>query len=154
MNTPLKPRAVVLLSGGLDSATVLAMAQAQGYDCYTLSFDYGQRYKVELQAATRLAAGAGVVEQKTIRADLATRAGTEGKPFRIRAPLQQLSKAEIIGAGMALGVDYSQTVSCYQADEEGLACGHCDSCSLRAAGFAAAGVADATRYVKKSEKNS
>ncbi|MAC99496.1 7-cyano-7-deazaguanine synthase QueC [Pseudomonas abyssi] len=222
-------RAVVLLSGGLDSATVLAMAQAEGRACYTMSFDYGQRHRVELEAAERVARAAGVVEHKVIGmnlngiggsaltderiavpespqegipvtyvparntlflalalgwaevleardiyigvnavdysgypdcrpefvsafeqlANLATRAGVEGEGFRIRAPLQQLSKAQIILAGQALGVDYSQTVSCYQADEQGRACGVCDSCRLRAEGFAAAGVADPTRYQGK-----
>ena len=219
-------RAVVLLSGGLDSATVLAMAQAEGLACYTMSFDYGQRHRAELAAAERVASAAGVVEHKVIDmnlngiggsaltdeaiavpegpqqgipvtyvparntlflalalgwaevleardiyigvnavdysgypdcrpafveaferlANLATRAGVEGEGFCIRAPLQHLSKAQIIQAGQALGVDYSQTVSCYQADEQGRACGVCDSCRLRAAGFAAAGVPDATRY--------
>lgn len=222
-------RAVVLLSGGLDSATVLAMAQAEGRACYTMSFDYGQRHRVELEAAERVARAAGVVEHKVIGmnlngiggsaltderiavpespqegipvtyvparntlflalalgwaevleardiyigvnavdysgypdcrpefvsafeqlANLATRAGVEGEGFRIRAPLQQLSKAQIILAGQALGVDYSQTVSCYQADEQGRACGVCDSCRLRAEGFATAGVADPTRYQGK-----
>lgn len=222
-------RAVVLLSGGLDSATVLAVAQAEGRACYTMSFDYGQRHRVELEAAERVARAAGVVEHKVIGmnlngiggsaltderiavpespqegipvtyvparntlflalalgwaevleardiyigvnavdysgypdcrpefvsafeqlANLATRAGVEGEGFRIRAPLQQLSKAQIIMAGQALGVDYSQTVSCYQADEQGRACGVCDSCRLRAEGFAAAGVADPTRYQGK-----
>ncbi|RGP52467.1 7-cyano-7-deazaguanine synthase QueC [Pseudomonas abyssi] len=222
-------RAVVLLSGGLDSATVLAVAQAEGRACYTMSFDYGQRHRVELEAAERVARAAGVVEHKVIGmnlngiggsaltderiavpespqegipvtyvparntlflalalgwaevleardiyigvnavdysgypdcrpefvsafeqlANLATRAGVEGEGFRIRAPLQQLSKAQIILAGQALGVDYSQTVSCYQADEQGRACGVCDSCRLRAEGFATAGVADPTRYQGK-----
>ncbi|WP_425056037.1 7-cyano-7-deazaguanine synthase QueC [Pseudomonas abyssi] len=219
-------RAVVLLSGGLDSATVLAMAQAEGRACYTMSFDYGQRHRVELEAAERVARVAGVVEHKVIGmnlngiggsaltderiavpespqegipvtyvparntlflalalgwaevleardiyigvnavdysgypdcrpefvsafeqlANLATRAGVEGEGFRIRAPLQHMSKAQIIQAGQSLGVDYSHTVSCYQADEQGRACGVCDSCRLRAEGFAAAGVPDATRY--------
>lgn len=220
------PAAVVLLSGGLDSATVLAMAQAQGFRCYTMSFDYGQRHRAELQAAERIAGAAGVVEHKVIGmnlngiggsaltdesiavpeaaqegipvtyvparntlflslalgwaevlgarqifigvnavdysgypdcrpefveaferlANLATRAGVEGDGFRIRAPLQHMSKAEIVQAGITLGVDYSQTVSCYQADEDGRACGRCDSCRLRAEGFKAAGVTDPTRY--------
>ncbi len=220
------PAAVVLLSGGLDSATVLAMAQAQGLRCYTMSFDYGQRHRAELQAAERVACAAGVVEHKVIGmnlggiggsaltddriavpegpqdgipvtyvparntlflslalgwaevlgareifigvnavdysgypdcrpefieaferlANLATRAGVEGEGFHIRAPLQRMSKAEIVQAGAALGVDYSQTVSCYQADDQGRACGRCDSCRLRAEGFRAAGLADPTRY--------
>ncbi|QJD57539.1 7-cyano-7-deazaguanine synthase QueC [Pseudomonas sp. gcc21] len=226
MNNATKPKAVVLLSGGLDSATVLAMAQAQGYDCFALSFHYGQRHSAELAAASRLASVAGVTEHKTVRLDLdgiggsaltdesiavpetmgegipvtyvparnsvflalalgwaeviqaqdifvgvnavdysgypdcrpefiaafehmanlATRAGVEGTRFSIKAPLQHLSKAEIIQAGTSLGVDYALTVSCYQADPDGRACGRCDSCTLRAAGFASAGVADATRY--------
>ena len=221
-----KPKAVVLLSGGLDSATVLAMAQNQGYECYTMSFDYGQRHRAELQAAERLARAAGVAEHKVIGLDLngmggsaltdaniavpetpqqgipvtyvparntvflalalgwaevlqasdifigvnavdysgypdcrpafiqgfeqlanlATRAGVEGQGFRIRAPLQDMSKADIVREGTRLGVDYSLTISCYQADELGRACGRCDSCRLRAAGFANAGLSDPTRY--------
>lgn len=220
-------RAVILLSGGLDSATVLAMARKQGYACYSMSFDYGQRHRAELQASVRVAEQLGVVEHKVVGlnlngiggsaltdqaiavpedglaegipvtyvparntvflalalgwaevlsaqdifigvnavdysgypdcrpafieafqqlANLATRAGVEGAGFRIRAPLQDMSKAQIIAEGVRLGVDYALTVSCYQADEQGRACGKCDSCRLRAAGFAAAGVADATRY--------
>ncbi|TVP93245.1 MAG: 7-cyano-7-deazaguanine synthase QueC [Pseudomonadaceae bacterium] len=219
-------KAVVLLSGGLDSATVLAMAQAQGYACYSMSFDYGQRHRAELGAAEQLARHAGVLEHKVIGLDLngmggsaltdaaiavpetpqqgipvtyvparntvflslalgwaevlgaqdifigvnavdysgypdcrpefiqafeqvanlATRAGVEGTPFRIRTPLQMLSKADIITAGIAHSVDYSLTVSCYQADAAGRACGRCDSCRLRSQGFAQAGVADPTRY--------
>ncbi len=219
-------RAVILLSGGLDSATVVAMAKAEGYSCYTMSFDYGQRHRAELDAAARVARDLGVVEHKVIglnlngiggsaltdssiavpesptegipatyvparntvflalalgwaevleardifigvnavdysgypdcrpefveaferMANLATRAGVEGQGFSIRAPLQQMSKGEIIQAGMRLGVDYALTVSCYRADDEGRACGKCDSCRLRAAGFAAAGVPDVTRY--------
>lgn len=220
-------KAVILLSGGLDSATVVAMAKAEGYSCYSMSFDYGQRHRAELQAAERVARQLGVVEHKVIglnlngiggsaltdssiavpesptegipatyvparntvflalalgwaevleareifigvnavdysgypdcrpefvdafehMANLATKAGVEGQGFIIRAPLQQMSKSEIIQAGMRLGVDYALTVSCYQADDDGRACGKCDSCRLRAAGFAAAGVPDATRYV-------
>ena len=219
-------KAVILLSGGLDSATVIAMAKAEGYACYSMSFDYGQRHRAELQAAERVARQLDVVEHKVIglnlngiggsaltdssiavpesptegipatyvparntvflalalgwaevleardifigvnavdysgypdcrpefveaferMANLATRAGVEGQGFSIRAPLQQMSKSEIIQAGMRLGVDYALTVSCYQADDEGRACGKCDSCRLRAAGFAAAGVPDVTRY--------
>ncbi|UFQ98768.1 7-cyano-7-deazaguanine synthase QueC [Pseudomonas wenzhouensis] len=219
-------KAVILLSGGLDSATVIAMAKAEGYACYSMSFDYGQRHRAELQAAERVARQLGVVEHKVIglnlngiggsaltdssiavpelptdgipatyvparntvflalalgwaevleardifigvnavdysgypdcrpefveaferMANLATRAGIEGQGFSIRAPLQQISKGEIIQTGMRLGVDYALTVSCYQADDEGRACGKCDSCRLRAAGFAAAGVPDVTRY--------
>ena len=225
-------RAVILLSGGLDSATVLAMAHAEGYACYTLSFDYGQRSRAELQAAERLAARVGVVEHKVIglnlngiggsaltdtaipvpespespdagipvtyvparntvflslaigwaevlgacdvfigvnsvdysgypdcrpefieaferMANLATKAGVEGRALRIRTPLQHLGKAQIIQAGRALGVDYALTVSCYQADEDGRACGKCESCRLRAQGFAQAGLADPTRYDAK-----
>lgn len=220
-------KAVVLLSGGLDSATVVALARDEGYACYSMSFDYGQRHRAELRAAERVAHQLGVVEHKVIGLDLAgiggsaltdsriavpespgegipvtyvparntlflslalgwaevlgaqdifigvnavdysgypdcrpafieafeqlanlaTRAGVEGPGFRIRAPLQHMSKAEIVRAGAALGVDYGLTVSCYQADEDGRACGRCDSCRLRAAGFAAAGMADPTRYV-------
>jgi 7-cyano-7-deazaguanine synthase len=219
-------RAVILLSGGLDSATVLAMAIADGYTCYTMSFDYGQRHRAELNAAVRVARDMGVVEHKVIglhlngiggsaltdssiavpetpgegipityvparntvflslalgwaevlgardifigvnavdysgypdcrpefieaferMANLATKAGVEGNGFRIQAPLQNMSKAEIVAKGMRLGVDYGLTVSCYQADEHGHACGKCDSCRLRAEGFATAAVADPTRY--------
>jgi len=220
-------RAVVLLSGGLDSATVVAMAQAEGYSCYSMSFDYGQRHRAELQAAERVAAQLGVREHKVVGLDLngiggsaltderidvpetpgegipvtyvparntvflslalgwaevlgardifigvnavdysgypdcrpefvaafeqvanlATKAGVEGEGFRIRAPLQMLSKAQIVQAGQRLGVDYGLTVSCYQADVDGRACGKCDSCRLRAAGFREAGIADPTRYI-------
>lgn len=219
-------RAVILLSGGLDSATVVAMARAEGYSCYTMSFDYGQRHRAELQAAERVARDLDVVEHKVIgldlngiggsaltdsaidvpeapsegipityvparntvflslalgwaevlgardifigvnavdysgypdcrpefveaferMANLATKAGVEGQGFRIQAPLQNLSKADIVKAGVRLGVDYGLTVSCYQADESGRACGKCDSCRLRAEGFAAAGISDPTHY--------
>ncbi|WP_426149281.1 7-cyano-7-deazaguanine synthase QueC [Pseudomonas sp. DC3000-4b1] len=219
-------KAVILLSGGLDSATVVAMARAEGYACYTMSFDYGQRHRAELQAAARVAKDLGAVAHKVIGLDLdgmggsaltdtsidvpeaptegipvtyvparntvflslalgwaevigardifigvnavdysgypdcrpefveaferlanlATKAGVEGQGFRIQAPLQNMSKAQIVRRGIAEGVDYSLTVSCYQADEDGHACGKCDSCRLRAEGFAAAGVADPTRY--------
>ena len=219
-------KAVILLSGGLDSATVLAMARAEGYACYTMSFDYGQRHRAELQAAERVARQLGAVEHKVVGIDLngiggsaltdsriavpetpgegipvtyvparntlflslalgwaevlgaqdifigvnavdysgypdcrpafveaferlanlATKAGVEGEGFHIRAPLQYLSKAEIIAAGLARGVDFALTVSCYQADDDGRACGRCDSCRLRAEGFRAAGVTDPTRY--------
>jgi len=219
-------RAVILLSGGLDSATVVAMARAEGYACYTMSFDYGQRHRAELDAAARVAADLGAVEHKVIglnlngiggsaltdssiavpeapsegipityvparntvflslalgwaevlgardifigvnavdysgypdcrpefiesferMANLATKAGVEGRGFTIRAPLQNLSKADIVRAGTALGVDYGLTVSCYQADDQGRACGKCDSCRLRAEGFINAGFADPTRY--------
>ena len=219
-------KAVVLLSGGLDSATILAQAKAAGFACYSVSFDYGQRHRAELQAAERVARQLGVVEHKVIGlnlngiggsaltdssiavpegptegipityvparntvflslalgwaevlgahdifigvnavdysgypdcrpefiaafervANLATREGVEGSGFRIQAPLQNLSKAQIVQIGLQHGVDYGLTVSCYQADEDGRACGKCDSCRLRAAGFTAAGVADPTRY--------
>jgi len=218
--------AVVLLSGGLDSATTLAIARAAGHACYALSFDYGQRHRVELEAARRVAGQLGAVEQRVMKIDtagiggsaltdariavpesptagipvtyvparntvflalalgwaevlgardiyigvnavdysgypdcrpefiaafealanLATRAGVEGERFRVRAPLIELSKADIIRRGIALGVDYGLTVSCYQPDAVGRACGRCDSCRLRRAGFEAAGVADPTRY--------
>lgn len=219
-------KAVILLSGGLDSATVVAMAKEQGYACYTMSFDYGQRHRAELNAAARVARDLSVVQHKVIGlnldgmggsaltdtsidvpetlgegipvtyvparntvflslalgwaevleardifigvnavdysgypdcrpefieaferlANLATKAGVEGNGFTIQAPLQNMSKAEIVKAGVALGVDYGLTVSCYQADDEGQACGKCDSCRLRAEGFTAAGVSDPTRY--------
>ncbi len=221
-----QPKAVILLSGGLDSATIVAMAKAQGFACYTMSFDYGQRHRAELQAAERVARQLGVVEHKVIGLDLngiggsaltdpniavpetsgegipvtyvparntvflslalgwaevlgarhlfigvnavdysgypdcrpefveaferlanlATKAGVEGDTFKIEAPLQFLSKAQIVQAGSQLGVDYALTVSCYQADDEGQACGRCDSCRLRAEGFKAAGISDPTRY--------
>lgn len=221
-----QPKAVILLSGGLDSATIVAMAKAQGFACYTMSFDYGQRHRAELQAAERVARQLGVVEHKVIGLDLngiggsaltdpdiavpetpgegipvtyvparntvflslalgwaevlgarhlfigvnavdysgypdcrpefveaferlanlATKAGVEGDTFKIEAPLQFLSKAQIVQAGSQLGVDYALTVSCYQADDEGRACGRCDSCRLRAEGFKAAGISDPTRY--------
>ncbi len=221
----MKP-AVVLLSGGLDSATVLAIANAEKFRCFALSVHYGQRHQAELAAAKRIAAHLGAHEHRVMGVDLAgiggsvltdstravpeaptagipatyvparntlllslalgwaevigaldifvgvnavdysgypdcrpefiaafeslarlaTKAGVEGSRFKIQAPLIRLSKAEIIRKGIALGVDYGMTVSCYQADGLGLACGRCDSCRLRAAGFAAAGVADPTRY--------
>jgi 7-cyano-7-deazaguanine synthase len=220
-------KAVVLLSGGLDSSTVLAIARAEGYECHALSFDYGQRHGAELLAAHRVAEFFGVKEHKLVRigldaiggsaltdeaiavpdhpqegipvtyvparntvflsfalgwaevlnstdifigvnavdysgypdcrpeyiaafqalAKLATKAGVEGAEFRIHAPLVRLSKAEIIRRGVELGVDYALTVSCYSADPQGRACGVCDACRLRAAGFAAAGIPDPTRYV-------
>jgi 7-cyano-7-deazaguanine synthase len=218
--------AVVLLSGGLDSATVLAIARAEGYRTFALSVDYGQRHGAELAAARRIAQALGAHEHRVMRVDLAgiggsaltdptvsvpesptegipvtyvparntmmlalalgwaevleardlfigvnsldysgypdcrpqfiaafenlaqvaTKAGVEGNRFRIHAPLIDMSKAQIISAGLGLGLDYGMTVSCYQATAEGLACGRCDSCRLRAAGFAAAGVPDPTRY--------
>ncbi len=220
-------KAVVLLSGGLDSATCLALAKQQGFATYCLSFDYGQRHRAELAAAQRVAAALGASEQRVIdfglaqfggsaltdtslavpidgaqggipityvparntimlslalawaevlqsrdifvgvnavdysgypdcrpeyiaafekMANLATKAGVEGQGVHIHAPLIDLSKADIIRQGVRLGVDYGLTVSCYQADAEGRACGVCDSCRLRAAGFAAAGITDPTRY--------
>lgn len=221
-----RPRAVVLLSGGLDSATVLAIARERGFDCHALSLDYGQRHRAELEAARRVAAAGGAVEHKVLKlsldaiggsaltdpaiavpespaegipvtyvparntvflalalgwaevldatdlfvgvnavdysgypdcrpafiqaferlANLATRRGVEGQAFHVQAPLIDMSKAEIIRTGTALGVDYALTVSCYQADDLGRACGRCDACRLRAAGFAAAGVPDPTPY--------
>lgn len=219
-------KAVVLVSGGLDSTTVLAMAKDQGYECYTLSFDYGQRHSAELDAAERISQQMGAKAHKTVvldlrtiggsaltddsidvpeeesegipvtyvparntvflsialgwaevlaaeticigvnavdysgypdcrpeyikayeaMANLATKAGVEGQSLQIQTPLLTLSKAEIIQKGAALGVDYSTTVSCYQADEQGLACGKCDSCRLRKQGFIDAQVKDPTKY--------
>ena len=219
-------KAVVLLSGGLDSATVLAMAIAQGYECHVLSFDYGQRSLTELNAARAVAKALGARDHRVVRlsledfggsaltdtsidvpegevegipvtyvparntvflsialglaevieaeaifigvnavdysgypdcrpefiaafenmANLATRAGVSGHPIRIETPLMNLTKADIIVEGQRLGLDYGLTVSCYQADDEGRACGVCDSCRLRAKGFADAGMADPTRY--------
>jgi 7-cyano-7-deazaguanine synthase len=219
--------AVVLLSGGLDSATTLAIAHQQGFVCHAVSFDYGQRHRAELVAADRVARALGAAEHRTMRIDfagiggsaltdnsipvpeesqqgipityvparntvflalalgwtevlnaadifigvnavdysgypdcrpafisafeqlanLATRAGVENTSrFKVHAPLIQLTKAEIIRRGLALGVDYGLTVSCYQADSEGRACGRCESCRLRRDGFAAAGVPDPTHY--------
>lgn len=221
-------RAVVLSSGGLDSTTVIAIAQAEGYEVYSLSFDYQQRHRTELNAAQQVASSMGVAAHKVVSLDLrtiggsaltddsidvpqasdgdggipvtyvparntvflsialgwaevldagaifigvnavdysgypdcrpeylsayekmaalATKAGVEGSPIALKAPLLQLTKAEIIKKGIELGVDYSQTVSCYQANAEGEACGACDSCYLRAKGFEEAGIADPTRY--------
>lgn len=221
----MKP-AVVLLSGGLDSATTLAIARREGFACHAMSFDYGQRHSAELQAARRVAQALGAIEHKTVHigldaiggsaltdlniavpdhaqagipvtyvparntvflafalgwaevlgsldifigvnavdysgypdcrpefirafeqlANLATKAGVEGGQFRVHTPLIDLSKADIIRTGMALGIDYAMTVSCYAADAEGLACGVCDSCRLRRQGFEQAGIADPTRY--------
>jgi 7-cyano-7-deazaguanine synthase len=220
-------KAVVLLSGGLDSATVLAIARAEGYACHCLSFDYHQRHVAELQAATRVADALGAAEHKVFcldlslfggsaltdeniavpqtpsagipvtyvparntimlslslawaevlgardifigvnaldysgypdcrpeyikafqhMANLATKAAVEGAPVRIHAPLIDLGKGDIIRRGTALGVDYALTVSCYQADAQGRACGRCDSCRLRSEGFRAAGMADPTRMM-------
>ena len=219
-------RAVVLVSGGVDSATTLALAREQGFACYALSVNYGQRHRLELEAARRVAESLGVVEHRSVKLDVgwmggsaltdrhidvpeapstgipvtyvparntlllavalawaetlgardiyyganaidysgypdcrpafveafehlanvATKAGVEGERFRIHAPLIAMSKAEIIRTGVDLGVDYTRTVSCYQADAEGRACGECDSCRLRRVGFATAGIDDPTRY--------
>ena len=219
-------KAVVLVSGGMDSAVTLALAREQGFACHALSVDYGQRHLSELAAATRVANLLGAVEHKTVHVDLrsiggsaltadidvpthgssgipvtyvparntimlavalgwaealgaadifcgvnavdysgypdcrpefiegferlanlATKAGVEGAHLRVHAPLIRLSKADIVREGARLGVDFAATVSCYQADAEGRACGECDACRLRAEGFAAAGVADPTRYL-------
>lgn len=220
-------KAVVLLSGGLDSATCLAIARSQGFECYCLSFNYGQRHCAELAAADRVVKALGAAKHRVLNfglaqfggsaltdtniavpvdgvqpgipvtyvparntimlslalawaevlgsrdifvgvnavdysgypdcrpeyiaafetmANLATKAGVEGAKLHIHAPLIDLSKAEIIRLGSQLGVDYGLTVSCYQADDQGRACGVCDSCRLRAEGFATAGITDPTRY--------
>ncbi|MBV6848979.1 7-cyano-7-deazaguanine synthase QueC [Xanthomonas euvesicatoria] len=218
-------KAVVLLSGGMDSAAVIALAQEQGFAVYALSVRYGQRHTSELDAAARVAAAQGVVAHKVVDLDLrsiggsaltddidvpdaggggipvtyvparntimlslalgwaevvgandlfcgvnavdysgypdcrpefvrafevlanlATKAGVEGAGLRVHAPLQFLSKADIVREGVRLGVDFGLTVSCYRADADGRACGHCDACRLRAAGFADAGVPDPTHY--------
>jgi 7-cyano-7-deazaguanine synthase len=219
-------RAVVLLSGGLDSATTLAMARSQGFECYALSVAYGQRHSAELNAAKQVAASLGARDHRVMHVDLAgiggsaltdpniavpersttgipvtyvparntmmlalalgwaevldardifigvnavdysgypdcrpefiaafeqlaaraTKAGVEGRPCRIHAPLITLTKADIIRAGTRLGVDFAATVSCYQADDTGRACGRCDSCRIRQSGFAVAGIPDPTRY--------
>ena len=221
-----RKKAVVLLSGGLDSVTTLAIALEAGFDCYAISFDYGQRHRYELTAAAKLATQLGAVEHKVVGLDLgsiggsaltdnnidvpdhatigipvtyvparntiflsialgwaevlesqdifigvnavdysgypdcrpefitafekvaslATKMGVEGHPFAIHTPLIDLSKADIIRRGTTLGVDYAMTISCYNADVNGLACGLCDSCRLRAEGFAAAGLEDPTLY--------
>jgi 7-cyano-7-deazaguanine synthase len=226
MNAQANKRAVILVSGGLDSTTVLAMARSQGFACYTLSFDYGQRHSAELLAAARVSQSLGDVEHKVVKlnldsiggsaltdtsiavpeeetegipvtyvparntvflsialgwaevlgaddifigvnavdysgypdcrpeyiaafedmANLATRSAVEGQRLTIRTPLMDMGKGDIIRAGIALGVDYGQTVSCYQATREGLACGRCDSCRLRRQGFSDAGVEDPTGY--------
>ncbi len=219
-------RAVVLVSGGLDSATVLALAAASGARCHALTFDYGQRHRVELDAARRVARQLGAADHRVVRLDigwmggsaltdariavpqestpgipvtyvparntiflsialgwaevldardiyiganavdysgypdcrpefirafenlanLATRAGVEGQGFQVHAPLMHMHKQEIIRTGARLGVDYALTLSCYDPDAGGLACGRCDACRLRAQGFAEAGIADPTRY--------
>lgn len=222
-------RTVVLVSGGLDSTTALAIARAEGFECYALSVDYGQRHHAELNAAARVAKALGAAEHRVMRVDLggiggsaltdaniavpetpqsgipvtyvparntvmlslalawaevldaeqicigvnavdysgypdcrpafvdayerlanlATRSGVQGTVhFRISAPLIDMTKAQIIRRGLDLGVDYGMTVSCYQADDDGRACGRCDACRLRREGFSAAGAADPTRYVR------
>jgi len=217
--------AVVLLSGGMDSAVVLAMARERGFRCHALSVSYGQRHTSELTAAAQLAAAQGAAAHKVVTVDLrsiggsaltadidvpehggagipityvparntimlsvalgwaevlgagdifcgvnavdysgypdcrpafieafeqlanlATKAAVEGSPLRVHAPLIDMGKADIVREGIRLGVDFSATVSCYRADAEGRACGHCDACRLRAEGFARAGIADPTRY--------
>ena len=235
MNASRKPAsvkpAVVLVSGGMDSAVVLAIAREAGFDVHALSVRYGQRHTSELDAADRVAQSLGAIAHKTVHVDLrsiggsaltddiavptdddgheigqgipstyvparntimlsvalgwaevlgssdlfcgvkavdysgypdcrpefiagfealanlATKAGAEGSRFRVHAPLMRMSKADIVREGLRLGVDFAQTVSCYQADADGRACRHCDACRLRAQGFAEAGVADPTRYV-------
>lgn len=222
-------RAVVLVSGGLDSVTTLAIALDEGFECYCLSFDYGQRHGTEIRYAQRLAKKLGATDHKVVRVDLdafggsaltdpdidvptessegipityvparntvflayalgwaevlcatdifigvnavdysgypdcrpefirafeemaniATRSGVEGHGIKVRAPLIDLKKDEIIRRGIALGIDYGETVSCYQLDDEGLACGACDSCRIRKAGFQRAGIPDPTRYVSR-----
>jgi 7-cyano-7-deazaguanine synthase len=222
-----KKKAVVLVSGGLDSATVLAIAREQGYQCYALAFDYGQRHRAELLAAQRVCEHQGAEEFKIIKLDLssiggsaltdmnidvpdaggsgipvtyvparntvflsialgwaevlqaddifigvnavdysgypdcrpdfinafetlanfATKAGVEGHKLHVQTPLMALSKAEIVSWGSKLGVDYGLTVSCYRANEEGKACGRCDSCQLRSQGFMEAGLPDPTAYL-------
>jgi 7-cyano-7-deazaguanine synthase len=219
-------RAVVLLSGGLDSATVLAIARSDGWECHALSVDYGQRHRVELEAAARVALALGAAQHRIARVDLglfggsaltdtaiavptqptpgipvtyvparntvflslalayaevsdadaiftganavdysgypdcrpeymaaferlanlATKRAVEGQPLRVESPIIAWSKARIVREGQALGVDYSLTVSCYNADDAGRACGQCDSCRLRRAGFEEAGIPDPTRY--------
>lgn len=219
-------KAVILLSGGLDSTTVLAIAQQRGYQCYAISFDYGQRHKSELTAAKKIAETAAVTQHLVLPmgldriggsaltdeqievpvhaqagipvtyvparntiflslalgwaevlharhifigvnaldysgypdcrpefieafeklANVATKAGVEGDSFKIEAPLLHLSKAQIIQQGVKLGIDYRTTISCYQADEQGRACGQCDSCRLRHQGFVDAGLEDQTLY--------
>lgn len=222
-------RAVVLLSGGLDSATTLAMARKEGFDCYTMAVHYGQKHRVELDASRSLSSAMGAHEHREIDvsaigafggsaltdsgmavpetrsegipatyvparntlflsialgwaevldaraifigvnavdysgypdcrpafieafralAKLATKAGVEGHPTDVRAPLIDMSKADIIRAGIALGVDYARTVSCYQPDSDGRACGRCDACYLRRQGFEEAGIPDPTRYIQ------
>lgn len=229
MSTASAKRAIVLVSGGMDSAVTLALARERGFDCKALSVDYGQRHASELAAAQRVARLLGASEHKTVHVDLrsiggsaltadidvpkeggagipityvparntimlavalgwaealgaadifcgvnavdysgypdcrpefiaafeelanlATKAGVEGTRIHVHAPLIRLSKADIVREGLRLGVDFAATVSCYQADADGRACGACDACRLRAEGFVAAGVDDPTRYRKAS----
>ncbi len=221
-----KPKAIVLLSGGLDSATALALARDDGFSCHALTFDYGQRHRVEIEAAMRVAQSLGAADHRVVKLDLSwmggsaltdksiavpttptegipvtyvparntvflsialgwaevlgahdlyiganavdysgypdcrpeymrafeqlanlgTRAGVLGERFRLHTPLMHMHKAEIIRTGTRLGVDYSLTISCYDPDDAGRACGVCDSCRFRAQGFTAAGVPDPTPY--------
>lgn len=220
-------KAVVLVSGGLDSATVLAIARAGGYACYAITFDYGQRHRAELEAARAITTSLGALYHRVVKLDigwmggsaltdraiavprhstegipatyvparntvflsialgwaevlgaqdifigvnaidysgypdcrpeyietferlarLATRAGVENRPIKIRAPLIQMRKDEIIRTGVGLGVDFALTISCYDPNPEGRACGYCDACRLRRQGFADAGITDPTRYL-------
>jgi 7-cyano-7-deazaguanine synthase len=223
----MQKKAVILFSSGLDSTTCVALAKSQGFECFTMSFDYGQRHRVEIENAARVAKSLGVADHKVVKlglgeiggsaltdhsievpdfkgddeipityvparntiflacalgwaevlgavdifigandvdysgypdcrpeyfnafevvANLATKAGVEGNRFHIHTPLLRLTKSEIIQMGIKLGVDYSQTISCYRADVEGRGCGRCDSCALRKKGFREAGVEDHTRY--------
>ena len=224
-------RSVILLSGGMDSATVLAIAKSAGEECYALSFAYGQKHDAELEAAKAVAASIGVADHRTIQIDmgqfggsaltdeaidvpdaggngipvtyvparntvflslglgwaevldadaiyagvnavdysgypdcrpdyiaafqtmanLATKRGAEGRPLEIRAPLIDMSKADIVQKGAELGVDYALTVSCYSAAEDGAACGHCDACDLRRQGFLEAALPDPTRYAAQAK---
>jgi 7-cyano-7-deazaguanine synthase len=225
MTSPALPKAVVLVSGGMDSAVTISLARQQGFEVYALSVAYGQRHGSELDAAARVATSLGAMAHKTVHIDLrmiggsaltadidvpdeggagipvtyvparntimlsialgwaevlgsadifcgvnavdysgypdcrpafiesfqslanvATKAGVEGAGIRIHAPLMAMSKADIAREGTRLGIDFAQTVSCYQADAEGRACGHCDACRLRKQGFDEAGIADPTRY--------
>ncbi len=227
MINPMQKKAIVLISGGIDSATCLALAKSQGFDCYALSFDYGQRHAIELEAAKQIAQQLGVIAHRVIKLDtslfagssltdksilvpdydkqaniqstyvparntiflsltlgwaetlaihnifigssyadyngypdcrpeyfkafetmanLATKSGAEGTKFQIHAPITQLTKAETIQLGIKLGIDYSATITCYQPDAQGRACGRCVSCVPRKEGFKAAGIIDPTKY--------
>ncbi len=138
-----RPKAVVLLSGGIDSATTLALAQRQGFEVYALTFRYGQRHQLEVEAARRIAGALRAAHM----ADLATKAGVEGRQrLHIHTPLIALSKQQIIQTGFSLGVDYALTSSCYDPSPTGEACGRCDACLLRLKGFAEAGARDPIRY--------